>query len=55
MDIKNFAFKLTAWVASEIILNVVGRDDVADYSEFLQKAQDLANAQRPQVVILAKQ
>lgn len=53
MDIKNFAFKLTAWVASEIVLNLVGLDDVADYSEFLQKAQDLANAQRPQVVMLA--
>ena len=55
MDIKNFTFKLTAWVASEIVLNMVGLDDMADYSEFLQKAQDLANAQRPRVVILAMQ
>lgn len=53
MKIQNFALKLTAWAASEIILTIVGLDNVADYSEFLQKTRGLADAQAPPVVMLA--
>jgi hypothetical protein len=30
-----WVFNLILWVAIEIILNIVGIDDLADYSEFL--------------------
>ena len=53
MNGQKLVLKLGAWVLSEIILNAVGLDDMADYSEFLQKAQDLANDQAPQIVMLA--
>lgn len=52
MDGKKLVLKLGAWMLSEVVLNVVGLDDMADYSEFLQKAQDLTNAQGPQIVML---
>ena len=28
-------FKLTIWLVAEIVLNLVGLDDMADYSEFI--------------------
>jgi len=28
-------FKVTTWVLSEIVLNMLGLDDLADYSEFI--------------------
>ena len=31
----SWVFNLILWVAIEIILNVTGSDDLADYSEFL--------------------
>ncbi len=40
--------KVSLWIASEIILNCVGLDMIADYSEFLQAQQDAAL--RPPVV-----
>lgn len=32
---KKFFFKLTFWLAMEICLNLLGLDDIADYSEFV--------------------
>ncbi|MEQ9622042.1 hypothetical protein [Coleofasciculus chthonoplastes] len=32
---KKACFKVTTWVLSEIVLNVLGLDDLADYSEFI--------------------
>jgi hypothetical protein len=31
----SWVFNLILWIAIEIILNVTGSDDLADYSEFL--------------------
>jgi hypothetical protein len=28
-------FKVTTWILSEIVLNMLGLDDLADYSEFI--------------------
>jgi hypothetical protein len=30
--------KLTVWMAAEVILNLVGTDSLADYSEFLYRS-----------------
>ena len=32
---KEFLCKVMVWLAAEIILNCVGLDDLADYSEFV--------------------
>ncbi|HAC64982.1 MAG TPA: hypothetical protein DCF68_15985 [Cyanothece sp. UBA12306] len=32
---KEFVFKTTFWLVGEIILNILGLDNVADYSDFL--------------------
>lgn len=32
---KTLLVKTTAWLAAEIILNLVGLDSIADYSEFV--------------------
>lgn len=32
---KTFLCKIILWLAAEILLNFVGLDDMADYSEFL--------------------
>ncbi|MFP4411967.1 hypothetical protein [Coleofasciculus sp.] len=32
---KKAFFKVTTWVLSEIVLNLLGLDDLADYSEFI--------------------
>jgi short-subunit dehydrogenase len=33
--------KVIVWLAAEIILNCVGLDDLADYSEFVFERQDM--------------
>lgn len=32
---KNTLLKVIAWVVAEILLNLIGLDDLADYSEFI--------------------
>lgn len=32
---KNLMFRTTVWIVAEILLNVIGLDDLADYSEFV--------------------
>ena len=34
--------KLTIWLAAEILLNLLGLDDLADYSEFLASDKSLS-------------
>ncbi len=36
--------KLTIWLALEIVLNLMGLDDVADYSEFIFTHSNTATA-----------
>ena len=48
MKLKNNRFfKVIVWVIAEIILNVLGLDDLADYSEFLFER----TVHKPRVVI----
>lgn len=37
---KNVLIKTTVWLVAEIILNLLGLDDLADYSEFIYE-QDI--------------
>ena len=43
MQVKwgRMAVKVTIWLAAELLLNVVGLDNLADYSEFLFGEQTL--------------
>lgn len=34
---RQLLFKLSIWIATEIILGYVGLDDLADYSEYLKE------------------
>ena len=36
---KKLLFDMSIWLVAEIILNIIGIDDLADYSEFLQGAK----------------
>lgn len=32
---KKVCFKVTTWILSEIVLNILGLDNLADYSEYI--------------------
>jgi hypothetical protein len=36
---QNTLIKITAWLAAEIILNLIGIDDLADYGEFIRESK----------------
>lgn len=44
---KNTLLKVIAWVVAEILLNLIGLDDLADYSEFIFER----TADRPRVAM----
>ena len=48
---KQVLLKILFWFASEILLNLSGMDDLADYSEFLAQTNDLANAPQAELMI----
>jgi preprotein translocase subunit SecG len=50
---KKLLVKTTLWLATEIILNVVGLDNLADYSEFIyeQDAALLGYLNQPAIVM----
>jgi hypothetical protein len=39
---KRLLLKSSVWLSAELVLNVVGLDNIADYSEFLLKSQVIA-------------
>lgn len=39
---KKLFLKSSVWLSAELVLNVVGLDNIADYSEFLLKNQVVA-------------
>jgi hypothetical protein len=47
---KNLMFRTTVWIVAEILLNVIGIDDLADYSEFVFEGR-LMEAATPARVI----
>ena len=46
---KKLIVKVTAWLAAEIILNLLGLDNLADYSEFLYEQEVTVFSQVPQL------
>ena len=46
---KKLIVKVTAWLAAEIILNLLGLDNLADYSEFLYEQEVTVLSQFPQL------
>lgn len=50
---KRTVLKITVWLAAEIILNLVGLDNLADYSEFVYEQEVLVvNHLAPQVIVM---
>lgn len=45
---KKLFIKVTAWLAAEIILNLLGLDNLADYSEFIYEQEVTVLSQLPQ-------
>ena len=52
---KKLLVKTTVWLAAEIILNLLGLDNLADYSEFIyeQEVMVVTQAPQPNTLILA--
>lgn len=52
---KKLLVKTTVWLAAEIILNLLGLDNLADYSEFIyeQEVMVLTQAPHPNTLIMA--
>jgi hypothetical protein len=44
--------KTTVWLAAEIILNLIGLDNLADYSEFIYGQEVMVLSQHPQPTTL---
>lgn len=49
---KKLFVKVTAWLAAEIILNLLGLDNLADYSEFIYEQEVAVSSQLPQLTIV---
>jgi hypothetical protein len=52
---KKLLVKATVWLAAEIILNLIGLDNLADYSEFIyeQEVRVLSQLPQPTTLIIA--
>lgn len=49
---KNRWVKVTIWLAIEIILNLLGLDNLADYSEFIFEQEMAIATTQPQMIAL---
>lgn len=49
---KKLFVKTTVWLAAEIILNLIGLDNLADYSEFIYEQEVTVLCQVPQPTTL---
>ena len=52
---RKLLVKTTVWIAAEIILNLLGLDNLADYSEFIyeQEIAVLSHSPQPTTLIIA--
>ncbi len=50
---KQLLLKILFWFASEILLNLAGLDDLADYSEFLAQTQSSIQGAQIQMLVSA--
>jgi len=53
LEWKKVLVKTTVWLAAEIVLNLVGLDNLADYSEFIyeQDVTTLGHLYQPTIVM----
>ncbi len=53
LEWKKVLVKTTVWLAAEIVLNLVGLDNLADYSEFIyeQDVTTLGHLHQPTIVM----
>lgn len=53
---KTALLKLIVWIAAEVVLNLLGLDSLADYSEFLhdQEAINLSHFYQPAIIMPVK-
>lgn len=49
---KKLLIKTTVWLAAEILLNLLGLDNIADYSEFIYEQEVTVLIQLPQPTTL---
>ncbi|HEY9831693.1 MAG TPA: hypothetical protein V6D26_14020 [Stenomitos sp.] len=49
---KKLFVKTTVWLAAEIILNLIGLDNLADYSEFIYEQEVMVLSQHSQPTTL---
>lgn len=52
---KNLVIKTTLWIAAEILLNCMGLDTIADYSEFVFERNYTAVLHTPDITIVFPQ
>lgn len=52
MQLKKIWVKATFWLVTEIILNLLGLDSLADYSEFLFEQEIALSKHQPQIAII---
>ncbi|MBE9126869.1 MULTISPECIES: hypothetical protein [unclassified Coleofasciculus] len=45
---KNLLARTTVWLAAEILLNLLGLDNLADYSEFIFEKHEVADFLNPE-------
>ncbi|GAB4188072.1 MAG: hypothetical protein Fur006_28310 [Coleofasciculaceae cyanobacterium] len=50
---KKIWIKATFWLATELVLNLLGLDNLADYSEFIFEQEVAIATHQPQIVVLA--
>ena len=49
---QNLIIKILVWLAAEVLLTFLGLDDIADYSEFVEKQSTLVLINQGQELIL---
>lgn len=52
MQWKKIWVKATIWLVTEIILNLLGLDNLADYSEFLFEKETAIAIHSPQIAVM---
>ncbi len=52
MQWKKKLVKATLWLVTEVILNLLGFDNLADYSEFLFEKEIAIATRQPQVIVV---
>lgn len=54
MQWKKICVKTAIWLVTEIILNLLGLDNLADYSEFIFEKEVAIHTYQPQMTVVAQ-